>query len=437
MSDDPTGELDALGGDDAELLLSDVDETGRAQADVVELLRDPTPVGEPLLIEPADEATTSRLARRSSMIVAAVVVAAGIVGAVVIGSADSTPPPKPDIPLDAWAPYWTLDDATEVADQRLGSMRDISPFWFNATGAADIEVDPNADPAATERFLEIARGSDAEIVPSIVDAMPAGGMASVLADDSTRSLHVDTLVEFAADGDYGGLDLDYERFAFSDGRDTWETTRPDWVSFVEQLADRLHADGRTLTVSIPPVYDDQRTGDSGYWVYDYGAIAQHVDRIRVMAYDFSVGEPGPIAPLEFVERSIDGALVATDAPEKIVLGLPAYGRNWPIGTTGECNGLELEGVTSVNNRTVDELIARRAAVPTFDEVTGEWSFEYDLAVDGSTCVQRRRVHYVDADGIRLRMDLARDRQLNGVSLWAFGFDDDDVWEQILPTVDQP
>ena len=53
-------------------------------------------------------------------------------------------------------------------------------------------------------------------------------------------------------------------------------------------AQRLHADGRTLTVSVPPVYDGGQTDDSGYWVYDYGGIAPLVDTIRIMAYDYSI-----------------------------------------------------------------------------------------------------------------------------------------------------
>jgi spore germination protein YaaH len=35
------------------------------------------------------------------------------------------------------------------------------------------------------------------------------------------------------------------------------------------------------------------------------------------------------------------------------------------------------------------------------------------------------------------MDLAREYRLDGVSLWAFGFEDDDVWRAILPTVADP
>ena len=38
------------------------------------------------------------------------------------------------------------------------------------------------------------------------------------------------------------------------------------------------------------------------------------------------------------------------------------------------------------------------------------------------------------NGVRLRMDLARARQLDGVSLWALGFEDEVVWDAILPTI---
>jgi spore germination protein YaaH len=201
----------------------------------------------------------------------------------------------------------------------------------------------------------------------------------------------------------------------------------------------LHADGRSLTVSIPPVYDAEQTDASGFWVYDYGAIVEHVDRIRIMAYDFSVSQAGPIAPLEWVESAIVGAIEATGSPDKLVLGLPAYGRNWPVATVGVCPSTDVPGRTSVSARSVDDLILRRAVTPTRVDETGEWQFEYELEVsDGTTtCVQTRQVHYVDGDGIARRMDLARQYRLDGVALWAFGFDDPAVWESILPTVADP
>ena len=369
----------------------------------------------------------------------AVVLAMAALAAVVVATRESPPPPRPDIPLDAWVPYWALDAAVPDAELRAPSMREVSPFWFNAVGVEEIVVDPNASPDLTARFIELVSATDVAVVPSIIDALPAGGMAAILSDPDTRTRHVEAIRRFAADGRFDGIDIDYEQFAFADGRDTWAATRPNWVAFIEELGAALHADGRTLTVSIPPVYDDGRTVESGYWVYDYGTIVDHVDRIRIMAYDFSVAEPGPIAPIDWVESTITGAIEATGSPDKLVLGLPAYGRNWPLFVAGECPAAEVPGRTSVSARSVDELIERRQGQPVRVEETGEWTFEYDLEVtDGvTTCMQTRRVHYVDGDGLRDRMDLARAHRLDGVALWAFGFDDPAVWDAILPTVADP
>ncbi len=397
-------------------------------------------MGEPDATPVADDAPSDGRRRRRLVLgglVAAIVLIAAT--GIYVASQEQPLPPKPDIALDAWVPYWALDASLPDFDQRGPSMREVSPFWFNAAGVDQIIVDPNASPDLTTQFMEQAKRADVEVVPSIIDALPAGAMAAILADPATRARHVEAIRAFAADGDYDGIDIDYEQFAFADGRDTWAATRPNWVAFVEELAAALHGDGRTLTVSIPPVYDAGQTSESGYWVYDYGAIVEHVDRIRMMTYDYSVTEPGPIAPIDWVESAITGAIEATGSPDKLVLGLPAYGRNWPVFVAGECPATDVQGRTTVSARSVDELIARRQGQPIRVDQTGEWMFEYDLEVtDGTTtCVQTRQVHYVDGDGIRLRMDLAREYRLDGVALWALGFDDAAVWDAILPTVADP
>jgi hypothetical protein len=331
--------------------------------------------------------------------------------------------------VDAWAPYWTLEASLPELPERAGQLREISPFWFTATGADTIVVDPHAPAGLTREFLAAAKRSGARVVPSIVDGLPPGGMAALLADPASRARHVDALADFAASGDYAGLDIDYEQFAFADDRSTWSTTRPNWVAFVEELAERLHSDGRTLTVSVPPIYDAGRTEDSGYWVYDYGAIAPLVDRIRIMAYDYSTDEVGPIAPLDWVQQAIDGAKEATGDPSKLVLGVPVYGYNWVVSTTGTCPAGEADGRTSVTARSAADLAARRAAVPVYDKVTGEWSFSYELTLgEGSTsCTQRRVVRYVDARGAAERSRLAAEAGLDGVAIWALGNEPHELW----------
>jgi spore germination protein YaaH len=113
-----------------------------------------------------------------------------------------------------------------------------------------------------------------------------------------------------------------------------------------------------------------------------------------------------------------------------VLGFPLYGYNWPIATAGTCPAGQEVGKTSVTAASVDDLLQRRSATPAYDAETGEWSFTYQLEItDGATsCTQTREVHYVDGDGARLRIELARRAHLGGVALWALGFDDDAAWD---------
>ncbi len=384
------------------------------------------------------ESPPRRVSRRTVVLAAAGLAVVAIVAALALrrDSDEASPRPAgPPLPLavHAWTPYWALEDALPDLEARAATFAELSPLWWVTTDVESIEVQPNTPAAEAEQFLEQARQLGIPLVASILDGTEAGVMAGILADPEQRSRHVDAIAGFAEATDVAGIDIDYEQFAFADGRDTWEATRPNWVAFVEELAARLHADGRTLTVSIPPVYDAGRTADSGFWVYDYAAITPHVDAIRVMAYDYSVasGDAGPIAPLPWVEQVIAGTIAASGDASKLVLGVPLYGYNWPVATTGTCPSTA-EGVTSVTNRTVDELAARRGATPQFDPATYEWSFTYDLAVDDGTtsCTQQREVHYVDADGAQVRMQRAVDAGYGGVALFAFGYDDPDTWTAI-------
>jgi spore germination protein YaaH len=157
----------------------------------------------------------------------------------------------------------------------------------------------------------------------------------------------------------------------------------------------------------------------------------HVDQIRIMAYDKSTDKAGEIAPLPFVEQAIAAAKKAVGDDSKLVLGVALYGYNWPIATVGTCPA-DQEGRTGVTQRNVDELIAKRDATPVHDPVSGESSFTYQLEVSNgtTTCTQTREVHYVDAEGARQRIDLARRERLGGVSLWALGFDAPATWQSI-------
>jgi spore germination protein YaaH len=371
--------------------------------------------------------------RRWLPVIGLAVVGALAAGGIWMAKRHDAPPPLADIPISGWAPYWILSDATATVAAHGRTLHEVSPFWYQVTGTGTLALAQNVTAAATEPLVAAIRAKGATVVPSITDEMAKGAMAALLADPTRRHQHVADIAAVVARHAWDGIDLDYEKFAFSDSPATWEATRPNWVAFITELATVLHSKGKLLSVSVPPIYDGGRTGTSGAWVYDYAAMGEVVDRIRVMAYDYSTSEPGPIGPLGWTRNAVRAAKKAVADDTRIVLGVPLYGRNWVVGTTGTCPA-DASGKVDVKLRDVDALAAKRSATPVYDAEVGESTFEYSLKVSaaGKTCTQERVVHYVDAAGARARVDLARQERIGGVAFWALGFDDEAVWAAVAP-----
>jgi spore germination protein YaaH len=344
----------------------------------------------------------------------------------------------PPITVSAWAPYWQPDAAFASFSANAGVFSDLSLFAYHATAVDSVTPYDGFDPNVKLLYGERAAATDPSvaITASIIDDTAPGAMAAILADPASRSLHVQTIAKFADDGGFAGIDLDYEKFAFHDGRDTWAATRPNWIAFVTELANALHATGKTLTVSVPPVYDGGQTADSGYWVYDYEAMGKVVDRIRMMAYDYNTSEPGPIAPIDWVTKLVAAAkkLVAAD---KLVLGVPVYGYDWPAEVTGACPvGVEPKR-GNLSTKTAAELAGSKGIAPTWVESAAERTFTYgeqhvgnDAAGNPTSCIVKHSVWYADAEAVHDRAWVAERQDLAGISLWSLGSDDPLVWEGI-------
>ncbi len=339
----------------------------------------------------------------------------------------------PPILVAAWVPYWQTSDAYEAFDTHALLFGDVSIVAYSVHGAGLVVPFAQLPADALPRFRDRATQVGTALLISVSDAMPAGGMAAVLADPATRRLHIDTLLSVVAATGADGLDLDYEQFAFADRRSTWPATRPNWVAFVTQLAAALHARGKQLTVTVPPVYEDGTPADSGYWVYDIGAIGKVVDRIRVMAYDYSVSEPGPIAPIGWV-TGVVRATTRLVSPAKLDLGVAVYGYDWPTRVSGVCPADQTPQRRALSLRSVNALVAERALTPTWDAATAELHFDYvdtltgvDASGVATSCTVERTVNYLDAVSIRQRTFLAYRADLHGVALWSLGNEDEATW----------
>lgn len=394
---------------------------------------------------------------------AAALTGVALVGALVPAQA-ATPSPPPRKIVTGWLPYWTTASSTAAVVDNKDLFSEVSPFWYSATWTGSTSaITQQVSSASKTAALADLRAAGVAIVPSLTDGMPARRMAAVMKDPKSRATFITRLVNLAVTNGYDGLDLDFEKFAFSDGRSTWPTTRLAWITFVAQLSSALHAKGKILAVTTPPIYNSDRSSASGYWVYDWTSIARYVDRLRIMTYDYSVSGY-PIAPYYWVENVIEYAV--TQVPSgKIQVGVASYGRSrvlkWkPTPTSasvpkivGTCptnrpsnyKSVQTFDAASINSvaptvATSTATVSKTAAVRTWNKdyngsgPTYETYFTYQITYKGTTaagaatsCTVYRAGWYDEAKAAKVRAELVPKYRLAGIAQWTIGREDKAQW----------
>jgi len=165
---------------------------------------------------------------------------------------------------------------------------------------------------------QFARTAGLQVFPSLLTH--SGELNHrLLTDEDLRAQVVDELVDYVVQEDYDGLDLDLEGVLASD--------RAAYTNFVARLTAALHAHQKQLTLALPAKTTDTTSGWSG--AYDYAALGRLADLVTIMAYAYhgSWGEPGAIAPYDWVAQ-VAAFATAQIPPEKVLLGLAFYGYDW-------------------------------------------------------------------------------------------------------------
>ncbi|XP_043279576.1 probable chitinase 2 [Venturia canescens] len=155
---------------------------------------------------------------------------------------------------------------------------------------------------------------------------------SALASSPTRrGLFVNSVLQFMKNYDFDGLDLDWE---FPGKRGGAPQDKQNFVSLVQELSGVLKSRGLLLTAAISA---DRATIDAAY---DVPEISKYLDFIHLMAYDYHGAwdkKVLPNAPLQCddelcVEKSINHLMKLGAPVDKLVLGLPMYGRTFILAS---------------------------------------------------------------------------------------------------------
>ena len=203
----------------------------------------------------------------------------------------------------------------------------------------------------------------------------------ILANTTSRTQHVQNIVDLVHRRGFDGIDLDYEGFAFADGRG-FVADHPAGVGRLRYRVGSGAARQRQAAVGDHPADVDGVGVLRGYPVYDPEAIGAVADRVRLMVYDWSVGSPGPISPMSWLNLVIayNDPIVPND---KLQLGVPSYGRDWGRQAQRR-RGLPRRGAEDHQHRAAEHAGADRRPRRDADarHISGEMTFPYDVVATG-------------------------------------------------------
>ena len=214
---------------------------------------------------------------------------------------------------------------------------------------------------------------------------------------------IDNLLETMAQKGYQGVDIDFEYILAED--------REAFTDFVWQVAERMRANGYHTSVALAPKTSADQKGVL-YEGKDYRALGEAADHVLLMTYEwgYTYGPPMAVAPIPSVRRVLEYA-VTEIPPEKISMGIPNYGYDWPLPfVRGET------AARSIGNQEAVAIAAANNAVIQYDETSQAPFFEYTS--QGTQHI----VWFEDVRSILAKFRLVKE----------FGFPRVDYWQLMRP-----
>lgn len=213
-----------------------------------------------------------------------------------------------------------------------------------------------------------------------------------------REKIIDQLVE--ASLPFDGLNIDLELVPARDGMI--------FLSFLKELRSKLGPD-KIFSVCVPARV--KRLTDD---IYPYSEIASLCDRVFIMAYDqhWSGGPAGPIASPKWCKNISDYAKKSIPK-EKIIMGIPFYGRTWANKTTS--GAWYFSGANRIMKENDVENLKYENGIPTF-------SYTTEVKVTG---------YMNDVNSVYALATSYKKDGIKKIGYWRIGQEDPKVWDYLL------
>jgi spore germination protein len=301
--------------------------------------------------------------------------------------------------------FYSNDAGKESFDKNYEHIDELAPQVYV------IDEDFDLRKTRDDGIIRKAEREDVKVVPLVhQEGFSRALMSEILDDEDAQEDIIDALIDEAKDEDYTGWQFDFEYIASAD--------RDEYTEFVERAGKEFRRAKLEFSVAVIPrpyAYAANAPTDLTF-AYDYEELAEHADYLVLMAYNDprSIGPTGSL----MYQRQVLTYMTSLVPAKKLSLGVPLFCAKWKVtGGYAEYGLLKHEDVAD------DVRISKLLFEGYFEGLESEY-YAYTVP-SGNTYLS-----WCDGTrGYEAKLDLAREFNLRGVSLWALGQEDEGIWDR--------
>ena len=314
-----------------------------------------------------------------------------------VGQPESMGPSRREITLGGYAYPWIEQS---ILEEITPFLTEISVFSYGFTEEG--ELVPPQEPGE-RRILEMAALQN--VVPALVltPLGPDGRFNNHLVTAAVQDMGVQQRLFRAVwaavqEKGYRVVNVDFEYVLAED--------RQAFAAFVRRLRSLLNLYGIRVTVALAPKTSDSQPGLL-YEGMDYAALGEAANGVFLMTYEwgYTYGVNMPVAPIDQVRRVAEYALTRIPR-EKIILGIPNYGYDWPLPYVRGTTKAQSIGYTDAIRLAVDH------GVPIHYDETAQspWFRYWQYGI-------QHEVWFEDIRSLKAKFDLMDELGLPGAGYW--------------------